>query len=299
MALARVTRDKEPLEIAYRLDTLGGRFVDFDRLAEAEGAFNEALKIAEPLLNADDPNLAGMLTNLGEVYLKTQAFAKAELVNLRAAEIAKSAHGEESAVYGTMLGNLGTLYDNWAEKPGQAQRRVQAERFKTQAFAITRATRGARHHSTANIHHSIAIMLMRRCKWPDATAHAERAVAIMLSLDLWEHPRTQLLANDLAHFWERSGQPEKAVRLQANKYADFSAVIADIEIEHRIWIANDPKTRHFGPPSPFAQSKNIIRRIDALADAAGLSHQAFVEKIETGEIDEAAFEALKAKLNPS
>jgi hypothetical protein len=51
--------------------------------------------------------------------------------------------------------------------------------------------------------------------------------------------------------WQRSGQPDKAARLEAGDPSDLLPVIAQIEQEHRAWVAEDPKNRHFGPPSPF------------------------------------------------
>jgi hypothetical protein len=77
----------------------------------------------------------------------------------------------------------------------------------------------------------------------------------MLSLDLSKHPNTQQTARRLAEAWQQCGQPVKAARLQKGGYSDLLPVIAQIEAEHRAWVAEDPENRHFGPPSPFASEQ--------------------------------------------
>ncbi len=53
---------------------------------------------------------------------------------------------------------------------------------------MTHAARGARHPETAGRHNNLAVMKAMRNDWPGAATDMERAVAIMLSLDLAEHP---------------------------------------------------------------------------------------------------------------
>jgi siroheme synthase len=73
----------------------------------------------------------------------------------------------------------------------------------------------------------------------------------MLSLDLTQHPDTQARVNGLIYFWQHSGQDDKAVRLRTGDISDLLPVIAEIEAEHRAWVAQDPTKRDFGPPSSF------------------------------------------------
>ncbi len=122
----------------------------------------------------------------------------------------------------------------------------------------------------------------------------------MLSLDLARHPDAQNMAHDLTQMWEQSGDTEKAARLRAGDIADLLPVIAEIEEEHRAWVAEDPETRHFGPPSPFGPSnEDKTQMIKALATAAGLSPETLLAKMKSGDIDRAALEALMAKRNPT
>ena len=86
--------------------------------------------------------------------------------------------------------------------------------------------------------------------WTGAANDMERAVVIMFSLDLAQHPDTQCRARDLCECWKQSGQGDKAARLQNGDISDLIPVIKQIEAEHRAWVAMDPQNRHFGPRSP-------------------------------------------------
>jgi eukaryotic-like serine/threonine-protein kinase len=250
----RRTRTDEPLRLSTGLNNLAGRYADLDQLDEAEAAFREALTIQEPRLDPNDPSLAITLSNLARVHWKRKHFEQAEPLLLRAAEIDKAAHGDESAEYGSSLSYLGAVYGQWADAPGQAARRAQEEDYKRRGLVVTRAARGTRHPETANLHNNLAVMNAKGAAWRAAAAEAERAFAIMLSLDLAQHPNTQQFAGELAHFWQHSGQSGKAARLRRGDISDLVPMISQIEAEHRAWVAADsktPKTRHFGPPSPF------------------------------------------------
>jgi tetratricopeptide (TPR) repeat protein len=253
VTFGRANRAQEPLVLATRLCNLAGRYTDLGRLDEAEAAFREALAIEEPRLGAQDPSLAITLSNLAQVHWKREQFAEAEPLLLRAAEIMKGARGELSAEYGATLANLGALYSGWADEPGQSARQAQAEESLTQAMAVTRTTLGARHPQTAVELNNLAIMKGKRGDWVGAAAEMEREVAIMLSLDLSKHGDMPSDLAHLANFWQHSGQPDKAARLSAGDISDLLPVISQIEAEHRAWVAEDPVSRHFGPPSPFAK----------------------------------------------
>jgi hypothetical protein len=72
----------------------------------------------------------------------------------------------------------------------------------------------------------------------------------MLSLDLAQHPNAHAMAGHLFHCWTQSSQTAKAARLRRGNLSDLLPMIAQIEAEHRAWVAENPKNRHFGPPSP-------------------------------------------------
>jgi tetratricopeptide (TPR) repeat protein len=255
VALSRQTRIDEPLSLASALNNLAKCYDELDRLEEAENAYREAIEIQEPRLAANDPSLAIVLSNLGILHFKRKDFPNAELLFLRAAEIIKAALGPDSLEYATSLSNLGSLYGDWADEPGQATRRTQEVEYKTKQFEIFVTAIGTRHPRTAASYNNVAVMKANIGDWLGATSEAERALAIMLSLDLAEHPKTQQYADSLAHIWQQSGQPDKAARLQSGDISDLLPVIAQVEAEHRAWVAADPENRHFGPPSPFASER--------------------------------------------
>jgi hypothetical protein len=146
-------------------------------------------------------------------------------------------------------------------------------------------------------------MNAKRSAWAAAAAEAERAVAIMLSLDLAQHPNTQQMAGDLAYYWQQSGQGDKAARLRRGDISDLVPVIRQIEAEHRAWVAADPKTpktRHFGPPPP---DYTTLRLPSAGGDAdeaaqreqffaalavAGVDAEDLMRRVQSGELSEEA-----------
>src|SRR6185436_11714351 len=96
---------------------------------------------------------------------------------------------------------------------------------------------------------NLAVMYSADQEWDLATMCAERALAITLSLGLARHPNAQVLASFLVRAWQQVGQANKARRLERGDTADLVKIVAEIEAEHRAWVAEDLKNRHFGPPS--------------------------------------------------
>jgi tetratricopeptide (TPR) repeat protein len=292
VALARLTEADDPLQLATCLANLGARYAELDKLKEAEEAYREGLKIEEPRLDPNDPSLAITLANIGGVHLQRKEFAKAEPLVLRAAGIMKTAHGVDSAEYATLLSDLGALYGAWAEATGDAARWVQGKQYMTQALTVCLSARGSRHPDTATNYANLAAI---ETKLGDRQS-SERAVAIMLSLDLAQHPNTLHRANELAHFWEQSGQPDKVARLRSGDLFDLLPVIANIETEHRTWVADDPENRRFGPPS-FFEPKNeehLEQLLSGLA-AGGVDMDDLMCRIQSGELSRDDFAKLVAE----
>ena len=254
VALARSTAADDPLGLATSLSNLAGRYCDLDRLDDAEAICREAMSIQEPRLDPNDPRLILTLSCFAGVHWKRGDFASAEPLFLRAAEINKAARGPKSPERGWSLSNLGALYSEWAYQPGQTARIAQAEEYQVQALTVATASRGARHPETAASHHNLAVIRANRGDLASAMMNAERAVAIMLSLDLAQHPNTQTFANKLSYHWQHTGQADRAARIEAGDFSDLLPVIETIEAEHRTWVAEDAKNRHFGPLSPFVRS---------------------------------------------
>jgi tetratricopeptide (TPR) repeat protein len=286
VALKRRTRADEPLGLATGLINLAGQYAELDRLNDAEKACLEALEIVEPRLDRNHPYIAMTLANLAGVYLKRNDFAAAEPLLLRTEDIMKIVHGAESWEYGTQLSNLGALYGEWAREPNQSTRREQEHKYKNQALAVLRAARGERHPHTAVLHYNLATMKESMGDHVDAAKEMERSVAIMLSLGLAKHPDTARRTGALAAYWGRSGQADKAARLQRGDIADLLPVIAAIEAEHRAWVAKDPQNRHFGPHSPFERSEDDTAKIARALAEAGIDINDLIRRIQSGELSE-------------
>jgi tetratricopeptide (TPR) repeat protein len=275
VAIEREVRPDQPLTWAAALGNLAVRYADLGRLDDAEAAYREALELKQLYLSRNDPSLAATLSNLAGVYWSRKEYSKAEELFFRSAEIVKAAHGPYSFEYGTLLSNLGALNSDWSDEPGFEPRRGQEEEYKASALAVTRAAVGIRHPNTATRHYNLGIMKAKRGDWAGAVAEVERAMAIMLSLDLAQHPNTQLMAGSLVDNWNIAGSTDKATRLQRGDISDLLPIIAQIEAEHRAWVAEDPKKRHFGPLAPkmyegpgFASGENKVEELfETLAEA--------------------------------
>ena len=108
--------------------------------------------------------------------------------------------------------------------------------------------RGERHPEVSAYLHNLAVGLARQGDAAGAAERALRAVAIMLSLGLLEHPDTQRRIADLLVFWDESGQGANKGRLDELLGPEIEAV----EAEMQAWVAEDPEHRHLRPP-PFTQ----------------------------------------------
>ena len=125
------------------------------------------------------------------------------------------------------------------------------------------------------------------------------------SLDLAQHPATVRRAGYLARCWERSGQADKAARLGAGDISDLLPVIAEIEAEHRAWVAEDPEHRSFGPPPPdpykapklppqSEDEKATAKLLQALTKAA-IDLDDLERRLRSGEMSEDDFATLVAE----
>ena len=289
VSLARDTATEAPLGLAVSLGNLASSYTELGRLDEAEAAYREALALKEPRLDPNDPALAITLSNLAEVYRRRGDFAKAEPIYLRVLDVNRKVYGPDSAEVGLCLSNLGALYGSWAaDKPDQTEQRKQEKEYKKQALAVTRAARGVRHPETAIQYNNLAVMKTTINDWEGATGDVKRAFAIMLSLDLAQHPDTQDMARGLVAILERRGHSEEAKKLMSGDLSDLLPMIAEIEAEQRAWANQDPK-RHFGPPSPFGPSRDDIRKIRDVLAAAGVDVNELARRVRSGELSEAAF----------
>lgn len=223
---------------------------------EAEAAYRRAIALDEEH-RPDDPALAISYNNLTGVHWKREEFAEAEPLLQRARDIALEAHGELSPKYALRTNSLGALYGNWADRPGERHRRAEARRLHEEAIRIAWAVLGERHPNVSQYLHNLAMLEAREERFAAAADLELRACAIMLSLGALEHPDTQQRLQHVGLFWERSGQQDRAARLQAGDFSDLLPEIAEVERLMHDWVAEDPVSRHFGLP-PFAEHKGTL-----------------------------------------
>jgi TIR domain/Tetratricopeptide repeat len=159
--IARLSAAEHPLLLAIRLNQLGGRYRDLNRLDEAEAAYRESLSLQESH-RGDESELSTLLTNLGGVLLKRKQFVEAESLRLRALQLSSKTHGTKSADYGVILHNLAVLYEEWAQVPGEENRNAKAQKYYKQALSLTLDAHGPRHQTTAQCYKSLSVMKHRR-----------------------------------------------------------------------------------------------------------------------------------------
>jgi tetratricopeptide (TPR) repeat protein len=138
-ALALARASKNPRILGIRLNNLATYYSNVGRSDEAENSAHEALVIEESLPEPNETILAIRLSNIAQIYMTRKKFADAEPLLQRVVEIMKTKHSLESAEYGHAISDLGALYSEWADTPGQEKQRAQGELYLTQSMAITRA----------------------------------------------------------------------------------------------------------------------------------------------------------------
>jgi tetratricopeptide (TPR) repeat protein len=80
------------------------------RAGEAESLYKESLAIAERVMPADSPVLAGSFNNVGQFYRAERRFAEAAQLYSKALPIYLKAYGENHALTATVVNNLGNAY---------------------------------------------------------------------------------------------------------------------------------------------------------------------------------------------
>ena len=74
VALSREICSDEPKELLVQLNNLGSRYYHLDQLDRAEGAYREAMTLAEHCVDENDPALAAAMCNLAVVQMQRKDF---------------------------------------------------------------------------------------------------------------------------------------------------------------------------------------------------------------------------------
>ena len=191
---------------ALHLNNLASSYEDSGDLESAEPLYIEAIAIDEAVLG-DHPQTASHINNLAGLYVKQKAFAKAEPLFRRAEQIDREALGEDHPLYAIDLGNLGALYDNWAEHlGGDVEKQQLAAEYSKRALAVTRRAVGEMHPDTATRLNNLATLHARSGDFRSAIPAMRQAFTIFVDLLGPDHPNTQASLNSfVAMIVERDG----------------------------------------------------------------------------------------------
>lgn len=253
---SRIAYGPDSRQYLISLSNLAVQLIETGDLEAAERDLNYVLD-RERRADPPDPSITATLNNLAAVHIQRQNFPAAEPLLEEALAISRAVHGEDAVGTSDCLNGLGTLYDEWADQPGQEWRRARVEELHLDSLAALRASRGERHPSVANRHHNLAVLYARRDNMPDAIAAALRGAAILLSLHLPGHRELVDIVSRLYEFWDRIGQSGR----QENLLAEIAPVIDAVEQDMRAWVDQAPGTRQFGPPSFFDGKPELLAAV--------------------------------------
>ena len=159
------------------------------RLAEAEALYKESLGIAERVMPANDPVLAGSLNNVGQFYRAQKRFAEAAQLFKRALPIYMTAYGENHTLTATVINNLGNTY--------LADRKFDlAEPLLARGVASTTKLLGPEHASVAISLDWLAQARFYQGRYADAETDLRHAIAVA---EKSTGPQSQLVVVLLDH----------------------------------------------------------------------------------------------------
>jgi tetratricopeptide (TPR) repeat protein len=223
--------------LATALDLLGED-------AAAEARYREAIAVREAATEEGDPRRAYEHNNLGGFYRRRGRFGEAETELKWAYRIRTTAEGVAPELIASSTGNLGTLYSDWADATGDAEKRRLAMDYKTRALGLTRAALGPAHPGTATAHHNLAAEHHLAGDAPAAAAQQLRAAAIMLALARAgaipeTHPNREVSRDPLEPLFRAAGRDPAEIG------AALEAEVEALMEEQRAW---DKAERGGDPP---------------------------------------------------
>jgi len=219
---------------ALQLEQQAAARVPEGRVAEAEALYKESLGIAERVMPANDPVLAGSLNNVGQFYRAQKRFAEAAQLFKRALPIYVAAYGENHTLTATVVNNLGNTY--------LADRKFDlAEPLLARGLASTMALTGPEHASVAISLDWLAQARFYQRRYADAETDLRRAVAVA---EKATGPQSQLVVVLLDHLISVVGaqgreQEAAALKERAQKIVAEAAKRASPQVAG----AQRPETR--------------------------------------------------------
>ncbi|MGF1476216.1 MAG: tetratricopeptide repeat protein [Geminicoccaceae bacterium] len=161
------------LDQAWVLNALAVAYHDVGRLDDARTRYLEALKRQETIWGPDDPRLAVILSNLGELERISLRYQEAEKHLLRAAELLERI-GDNRAERGLVFNNLAAVYT-------QSGRYLDAMPLLERTLALEEARLGEDHPDLVPLLDAMALVMTELDRPAEARAYRERADTIVRS----------------------------------------------------------------------------------------------------------------------
>jgi len=140
-------------------------------LGEAENLLLKALLILEKNLGLNHPDLAVIMTNLGNVYFESKHDKLSEKYHQQALKIRKNAFSKDDPAIAQSIYNLAVLYESQHQYE-------QAEIFYQQAISSWSASMGATHPYVSNALDNLSNVYNKQGKHKKATGILQRMLAL-------------------------------------------------------------------------------------------------------------------------
>jgi CHAT domain-containing protein/Tfp pilus assembly protein PilF len=209
----------------------GCSFIEFVRLnkqvehLDAEGRYDDAIPLAERVVEITEQSFgpenrvtAGVLNNLGNLYLRTGAYTKAEPLLQRALAMHEKVLGPDHPETATSLNSLGILYRDTGAY-------TKAESFWQRALAIWEKALGAEHPLTAMSLNNLGILYRDTGAYTKAESFWQRALAIREKALGPDHPDTAESLSSLGGHYSDTGAYAKAEPLLQRALAIHEKVL--------------------------------------------------------------------------
>jgi tetratricopeptide (TPR) repeat protein len=203
--------------LAASLIQVSADLTSLGQYPEAEAQLNEVLRVQEPTLGPDHPDVARTLNRLCSVLYHQGKAQQAEAAERRALKIRETAYGPDHPLVAETLANLAPVLDRMG-------RFDEALACYLRALAIQRKVFGPQHLSVANTLGNIGTLYAAQRQWKEAAAYYQQAADIAGHTVGLESPQVTFIVFNLGKAYSVLGQQESALPyLRAALAADEKA----------------------------------------------------------------------------
>jgi tetratricopeptide (TPR) repeat protein len=196
----------EDLSLVIQLNNLARLYRDQGKYTDAEPLYQRALQITERSLGPEHPKVAAALNNLALVYKAQAKYTMAEPLYLRVVQIDEATFGPTHPKVAYDLNTLALMY--------RAQGKdAEAEPLYQRLVEIDEATLGPDHPEVATDLNNLAELYRDQGKYAEAEPLYQRSYAINRRQLGLTHPNTRTVLNNYLRMLNKSGQTDKARRI--------------------------------------------------------------------------------------